>query len=70
MEINDILDIISQAGVVGILVIILAGGLRQWWVFGWLYRATIEERNEWKQIALRGVNLAEKGVAKDEITRN
>lgn len=60
---------VSQAGVLGFLIVVLYGGYRKWWVFGWIYRDSevrtqkIEkERDDWRDIALHGTNLAEQTV--------
>lgn len=65
----DILKYISQGGVLGILVIILLGGYRKWWVFGWQYKESEQrtskaehERDDWRDIALHGTNIAEQTV--------
>jgi hypothetical protein len=69
VNLPDILKIVSQAGVVGLLLIILVGGFRKWWVFGWQYKEAIEqqkkieqERDDWRNLALHGTNLAEQTV--------
>jgi len=60
------LDFIQAGGIVGILLLILVGGFRRWWVFGWYYNELMErhtnmrqERDAWKELALRSTNLAE-----------
>lgn len=67
--ITDLLKYVSQAGVLGLLVIILFGGYKKWWVFGWIYRESEErtskaekERDDWRDLALHGTNLAEQTV--------
>lgn len=65
----DILKYVSQGGVLGLLFFILIGGYRQWWVFGWQYKESEErtgkaekERDDWRDLALHGTNLAEQTV--------
>lgn len=60
---------LSQAGVLGLLGIVIFGGYRQWWVFGWQYKeakARIDkaekERDDWRDLALHGTSLAEQTV--------
>lgn len=66
---QTIFDWIQSGGVIGLLVFVLVGGARKWWVFGWQYRdqqdrcEKIEQSNAmWMQLALRGVNVTEKLV--------
>ena len=58
-------------GIIGLLIFIILGGQRRWWVFGWIHDqqlaqcdARIEEMKsdvqEWKQLALQGTALAER----------
>lgn len=46
---TDLLDVISKAGVVGLLAAILWGGSRPdgraWWIFGWAHRAALSDRD-------------------------
>lgn len=39
----DLLDYLSRASIVTFLIIIVYGGYKRWWVFGWVYREKIEE---------------------------
>lgn len=64
-DVDLILDVVSRLGVASLLVLILVGGWRRWWVFSWVYQDLSErmdlmrkERDEWKEIALRSANLA------------
>lgn len=41
---------------------VLYSGWKRWWVFGWHYRETLEEKNEWKAIALGSTKIAEREV--------
>lgn len=69
VTIADLLKYISQGGVLGLLTLILFGGYKRWWVFGWLYKEaqdrTIKaekEKDDWRDIALHGTSLAEQTV--------
>lgn len=69
LSLADFLKYISQAGVLGLLVVILFGGYRKWWVFGWQYKdaetrtsRAEKERDDWRDLALHGTNLAEQTV--------
>jgi hypothetical protein len=60
------IDIIQSTGIIGILVIILFTGIKRMWVFGWQYNELkeryaklVEEKDGWKDLAMRSANLAE-----------
>jgi hypothetical protein len=67
MNAQEIVQLVRDAGVTGLLIFALIGGFRMWWVFGWHYRAVVKERDEWKALALGGTHLAERTIeaAKD-----
>jgi len=60
-----LLDYVSKASVVVILILIIYGGYRRWWVFGWHYkelqdrfRKMENEKNAWRRTALHGAKIA------------
>jgi hypothetical protein len=57
-----IFDYISQGGAVAVLVWIVLGAVREWWFPAAAYRRLERDRDEWKEIALRGVKAADKAV--------
>lgn len=59
---DQFLSYLRDGGIIGLLVAILIGGFRRWWVFGWHYDAVCKERDEWKQLALRGTVIAGQAV--------
>lgn len=59
------LDYISKASVAVLLILIIYGGYRRWWVFGWTYKELQErfrrmenEKNAWRRTALTGSKIA------------
>ncbi len=73
MELVDLAGKLSGAGLATILILILIGGWKGLWVFGWVQmreRAMLEqqrdqlfkERDEWKTLALRATATADKAV--------
>lgn len=62
MEIQEIIQTVKAAGVSGLLIFALIGGFRQWWVFGWVHKGVVQERDEWKALALHGTALSERSV--------
>lgn len=60
---DEILNLLlGPFGTLVLSLLILFGGWKRWWVFGWHYRETVEEKNEWKEAALRGTAIAERVV--------
>lgn len=66
VTIAEMLGIVKDAGVIGLLVIVVAGGARCWWVYGWVYRAACEERDWWRRAAVEGTNIAERALSQAE----
>lgn len=69
LTITEVWKLIQSGGLMGLLVFILAGGYRGWWVFGWQYKESEDrvtkaeaERDDWRDIALHGTNITEKAV--------
>jgi Mn2+/Fe2+ NRAMP family transporter len=65
--VDSIITLITGPG--GALVfalVLLWAGARKYWVFGWTYRDCVEEKNEWKKAAMRGVAVAERAVDKNK----
>lgn len=67
MTIEEILRLVSDAGVVGLLAFAVIGGYRGWYVWRWHHEAALlveldrrkeaEAREaEWKRLALRGAD--------------
>lgn len=61
--IGTTLDILSRGGVVAFALLILVGGHRRWWVFGWQYEAAERRAEEWRELALNGTLTAERAVS-------
>lgn len=59
MDWASVWSLVDKGGVVALLVIILLGGVRRWWVFGWTYREEVERGKEWRELALTGTRIAE-----------
>lgn len=45
-----------------LLVAVVWGGRKRWWVFGWVYDAKAAEAAEWKALALSSTAASEAGV--------
>lgn len=69
LTISEFFKYLSQGGVLGLLGLLIFGGYRKWWVFGWQYKDAEErttkaekERDDWRDLALHGTTLAEQTV--------
>jgi hypothetical protein len=62
MDIKTALDILESAGVLGMMVIILWTGYKGKWYWGKDYQKLESEKNDWRELALRGTTLAEHAV--------
>jgi hypothetical protein len=60
MDFTELASYVNDLGLVGLLLIIIVTGIRQIWVFGWVYVSVVKERDEWKRIALESYHLLEK----------
>jgi hypothetical protein len=45
-----------------LLVAVVYGGIKRWWVFGWIYEVKAKECEEWKELAKTGTVAAERGT--------
>lgn len=63
MDIKTALDIIESAGVLGMMLIILWTGYKGKWYWGKDYAKIEAEKNDWRELALRGTQLAENAVS-------
>jgi hypothetical protein len=66
VDLGVILDVVQKGGMVGLLLAILVGGMKRWWVFGWVYedkdKQLVEKQREsdmYRELAFRGTQLAE-----------
>jgi hypothetical protein len=57
--IRSFLDI----GVAGLLMVALIGGFRGWYVWKWQWERLVQDRDEWKALAMRSLDTTERGVA-------
>jgi len=71
MTIADIWNLISQGGLPVIALLILIGGHKKWWVFGWQYTELQTQLTEWRELALNGTLAADKALGLAErVTRS
>lgn len=45
-----------------LLVVVVWGGIKRWWVFGWQFEAMSRERDMYRQMAFKALDSAETGV--------
>ena len=56
----------GPGGLLVALLIIIYTGVRKLWVFGWYAKEVMQDREEWKEAALRGTRVAERVVTAHE----
>lgn len=63
-----VIKAITDAGLVGGLILVVIGGFREWYVYGPAHRRIVEQltkdRDFWRAHALRAAGIAEKAVEK------
>ena len=50
---------IQTGGVIAILILVIVGFVKKWWVMGWQYKAVEESNARWMELALKSANLVE-----------
>ena len=63
---TSLVELLDKGGTLALLLIIIVGGYRKWWVFGWAYRDKFDEAARWQDIALRALNVGEAAVQRDD----
>lgn len=48
--------------VVFLIVGVVLGGLKKWWVFGWVYQEKVNDKEYWQGIAVKGLNIGQDAV--------
>lgn len=67
MNFSEILPLVRDGGSTALLAAAVVGGFKGWYVWRWQFDAAVatlaqmrQERDEWKNIALRGLTVAER----------
>lgn len=63
-QMSSIVDLITKGGFPTVLAIIIYGGLKKYWVFGWQFQELEADRDRWMQLAMGNLNLAQKATEK------
>ena len=53
---------IRDVGFGGLMLIALIGGMRRWYVWGWIYKDEVEEKLFWRGLALRSMGQTDKAI--------
>lgn len=59
---SDVSALINSGGVVFLMAAALIGGAKGWWVYGSTHREVVKDRDFWRDVALRGLDVAERGL--------
>lgn len=62
MEPSALPEVVQQGGIITFALVVLVGGAKEWWVYGRHYRDALNDRDEWKRMALQGSELADRAV--------
>ncbi len=62
VEVVSLWSLLKDGGTLALLVVVLVGGWKQWWVFGWSFKDMKIERDEWRILALKGTSIAHQAV--------
>lgn len=64
MTAADAYSLLNSGGLLAGLILVLFGGWKSnpWWVFGREFRRIEQERDHWRDLAWKGVNVTEKAV--------
>jgi hypothetical protein len=62
-ELAPLLDILNRGGLVFVAVLILYGGAKRYWVWGYQLREAQSERDEWKAMALRSADISARATS-------
>ena len=61
-ELAKWVPVLNSMGVLVILVLVLYGGLKKWWVYGWLYEQTRADLREAKELLYSSQGLADRAL--------
>jgi len=62
VDLEGLNQVVQTGGVVGLLVTIVWGALKEWWVPGRVHRRTVAEKDFWRTHALENTRLTAKAV--------
>jgi hypothetical protein len=62
MTLVELVDLLNSGGVLAILVLIVVGGWRRWYVWRFNYEEVRQDRDWWRNMALRGTGISEQVV--------
>jgi hypothetical protein len=62
VDLSAWVTLVQNGGLALAVVVLVAGGIRGWYVFGPTYADMKQDRDDWKALALRGTSLAERAL--------
>lgn len=54
--------VVGPGGTLVLLLLILVGGYKGWWVYGPTHNEIVIEKNQWRDATLKSLRAAERGV--------
>lgn len=67
VELAAIGELAKNVTVIVLLLVIVYGGQKEWWVYGREYRRIIKELEEWRELALTNLGVADKAVGAGKV---
>lgn len=64
-NVGELVSLLSDAGIVGMLIFVLAGGQRGVYVWRREYEELKKDRDWWRETALRALDVGEEAVRRD-----
>lgn len=62
-ELSPLIELISKGGLAIVSILIFYGGYKRMWVWGYQLADMERDRDQWRDLALKGTNLATRAVA-------
>jgi hypothetical protein len=73
IDVGSFIDYLSRASIIVFLIVVIYGGYKRWWVFGWVYKDLEKrctqingEKDAWRETALESAKVATKAFREYE----
>lgn len=66
MSATDLFELVNKGGIIAVLLLVIFTGYKGMWVFGSAHKDCVQEKLEWKRLALTSTHVAEKLTKPEE----